>query len=99
MIPSIAGQVTAVGQTISGLLVGDEVMKAALATDTFAKMEATSYRIIAAAAEAAGHPQVRSMCENLLADEVEFMDWLDQQLPALTSQYLAREAAGAAAKH
>lgn len=99
MVKQLTGKVTAIGQTLSGMLVGDEVMKAALATETFAQMEIASYRILVAAAEAAGEPEVRQMCETLLDDEVEFADWLDQQLPSLTVQYLSREAAGTTSTH
>lgn len=99
MVKDMTGKVTAIGQTLSGLVVGDEVVKAALATETFAQMEVASYRILITAAETAGEPRVQSMCEHLLADEVEFADWLEQQLPDLTAQYLARESAGVTAKH
>lgn len=95
-IKQVTGKFVGVAQTLSGLVVGDEVMKAALATETFAQMEATSYRILISAAELAGEPQIRLTCERLLADEVEFAGWVDQQLPALTSQYLAREQRGRA---
>jgi len=100
VVKNLVGQLTAIGQTLSGLIVGDEVIKAALATSTFAHMEVTSYRILVAAAQTAGETMVAETCELLLAEEVEFADWLDQQLPSLTSEYLHREETPAVtAKH
>lgn len=99
MIKEMTGKITAIGQTLSGFVVGDEVIKAALATITFAQMQAASYRILVATAQAAGDAEVRSLCEGLLADETSFANWLDEHLPTLTTDYLAREEAGATAKH
>ena len=63
-------------------------------------MEVTSYRILVAAAQTAGETMVAETCELLLAEEVEFADWLDQQLPSLTSEYFHREETPAVtAKH
>ena len=96
LIKTLTGQITAFGQTISGYVVGDEPVKAVLATTTFAHMEAASYRILVAAAEAAGEPGICTICETLLAEEVEFADWLDHQLPIVTADYLAQNSRGTA---
>lgn len=96
-IKQLTGQLTAVGQTLSGLVVGDEVMKAALAISSFAKMEMSSYKILIAAANSAGKPDVATLCERLLQEEEAFARWLDQQLPTLTAEYLRREEADSAA--
>lgn len=99
MVKEMTGKITAIGQSLSGIVVGDEVVKAALATITFAQMQAASYRILVAAAQAADDPEVRSICEGLLADETSFANWLDEHLPTLTTEYLSREETGATAKH
>lgn len=99
VVKEMTGKITAIGQSLSGFVVGDEVIKAALATITFAQMQAASYRILVATARAAGNPEVGSICEGLLADETSFADWLDERLPELTTEYLSREEAGATAKH
>lgn len=96
-IKDLAGQVTAVGQTLSGLVVGDEVMKAALAISTYTEMEMSSYKILIAAANAAGKPDIATVCERLLQEEEGFARWLDQQLPTLTAEYLRREEADSTA--
>ena len=91
MVKQITGQVTAFGQTLSGLVVGDEVIKAGLAISTYAEMEISSYRILIAAANACGAAQVASACQRLLDEKIEFHHWVEQQLPALTEEYLRRD--------
>ena len=39
LIKDATGQITALGQSLSGTVLGDEVVKAALATSTFARMQ------------------------------------------------------------
>lgn len=90
-LKDMSGKITAMGQTLSGLVTGDEVVKAALAAATFARMEAASYRILVAAAEQAGDDSTKRTCEALLQDEERFADWLDEHMPTLTGQYLQRE--------
>ena len=96
---TITGKVTAVGQTLSGLVVGDEVIKAALAISTYAEMEISSYRILVAAAKTCGATEAAALCERLLNEKMEFHHWIEQQLPTLTEEYLRREemASGSAA--
>lgn len=94
LIKNLTGQLTALGQTLSGYVVGDEPAKAALATATFAHMEASSYRILVSAAEAAGEPRVAEVCRGLLDEELEFARWLDEQLVSVTAEYLSRESSG-----
>lgn len=91
LIKQVTGKVTAVGQTLSGLVVGDEVIKAALAISTYAEMEISSYRILIAAAQACGASHVATVCERLLNEKLEFHRWIEQQLPTLTEEYLRRE--------
>jgi ferritin-like metal-binding protein YciE len=100
MVKDVAGKMVAVGQGLSGLFVGDEVVKASLADYTFENMEIASYKIIIAAAEEVGDAETKSVCEEILHEEEAMASWLAQNLPSLTSQYLQREqSAGATAKH
>lgn len=91
----ITGQITAFAQTMSGYLVGDEPVKAVLATSTFAQMEVSSYRILTTAATAAGMSEVASLCQSLLSEEERFADWLEQQTETVTRTYLASQGAEA----
>lgn len=87
-VKKAAGQFTAFVQTMSGYLVGDEPVKAVLATSSFAQMEVSSYRILAAGAETAGLSQVATLCRTHQAQEQEFARWLEQQTEPVTREYL-----------
>ena len=62
LLKDTVGQVTALGQSLSGTVVGDEVVKAALATTTFARMQAASARALIAAASSEGDSATASTC-------------------------------------
>lgn len=87
----MAGQVTALGQSLSGTILGDEVVKAALATATFAHMQSASARALVAAAAQEGDAQTASACGSLLETSESFAADLDAMIPGLTTEYLARE--------
>jgi len=92
---TITGQITAFAQTLSGYVVGDEPVKALLATSTFAQMEISSYRILVAAASTAGLPEVASVCETILEEELRFAGWLEEQTPGVTGEFLTIQKADA----
>jgi ferritin-like metal-binding protein YciE len=91
IVKDTVGQVTALGQSLSGTVVGDEVVKAALATTTFARMQAASARALIAAANSEGDSATASTCEALLEASEGFAADIDGMLPELTTEYLARE--------
>src|SRR3546814_19059872 len=82
---------TAIGQKLSGLVAGAENSKAALAVSTYAQMEIASYRILIAAANATGSSGVAVKSERMLAEKEEFAEWVDQQIPILTAEFLRRD--------
>jgi ferritin-like metal-binding protein YciE len=88
------------GQAMSGLFVGDEVLKGSIASYAFEAMEVASYRILAETARKAGDPETAQICERIMKEEQAMADWLAENLPMLTDRYLTREATpGATAKH
>lgn len=89
LLKTLTGQIAALGQSLSGYVVDDEPVKAALAVAAFAHMEVASYRLLVTAAEAAGEPAIASMCEALLAEETEFAQWVDEQVPEVARRYLS----------
>jgi ferritin-like metal-binding protein YciE len=91
MVKTITGQIVATAQTVSGYLVDDEPVKAALALSTFAHLEVMSYQILSIAAEVVGEDEIASTCRSLEADKAEFSDWLDNQVPDITEDYLLRQ--------
>lgn len=88
------------GQALSGMFVGDEVMKASIASYAFEAMEIESYRILITAAQEVGDGETARILEQILAEEQAMADWLEKNTPSLTRTYLQREETpGATAKH
>ena len=99
-IKDAGGKLLAMGQAMSGMFVGDEVMKGSIASYAFEAMEIASYRILIATAEQVGDQETKRVCEQILREEEAMAEWLEQNLPSLTQQYLRREETpGATAKH
>jgi ferritin-like metal-binding protein YciE len=92
LVKDISGKVIAFGQTVSGMFVEDEVVKAGMSTYIFEQMEIASYTILAAAAKANGDVETQRVCELILAQEIAMADWLKENLPELTFAYLSRSA-------
>ncbi len=97
-IKDTAASMLGFAQAASGLFVGDEVVKASLASFAFEEMEIAAYKILIAAAERCDDTETKRVCERILREEEEMADWLDGQLPAITRQYLSRMARGGAAR-
>ena len=95
-VKAAGGKMMAMGQALSGLFVGDEVVKGSLASYTFEHMEIASYRILIAAAEEAGDQETKRVCQTILAEEERMAAWLEEHLAAVTRQYLQRDEAEAA---
>jgi ferritin-like metal-binding protein YciE len=86
----MAGKMVAFGQGMSGMFVSDEIVKGAMASYTFEHMEASAYRVLIAAAEAAGDTQTKAVCESILQEELAMASDLERHLPDLTRRYLNR---------
>jgi ferritin-like metal-binding protein YciE len=89
-LKDMAGKVIAFGQGMSGMFVEDEIVKGAMASYTFEHMEASAYRVLIAAAEAAGDMQTKAVCERILQEELSMASDLERHLPDLTRRYLSR---------
>jgi ferritin-like metal-binding protein YciE len=99
-VKDTAAKLVAVGQVLTGLVVGDEIVKASLVTYTFEHMEIGSYRILIATAEVLGDTETKQICEQILKEEENMARWLEENLPTVTKQYLDRERTpGVTAKH
>lgn len=80
-----------VAQGLSGLFVGDEVVKGVLATYTFEHMEIASYKILIATAEKVGDGETKTVLEEILREEEDMAKWLEAHFKPVTHQYLDRE--------
>jgi len=99
-IKDTGAKLVAMGQAMSGLFVGDEVMKGSIASYSFEAMEIASYTILIQTAEEVGDMETARICRQILEEEKAMAGWLEQNLPSLTQQYLRREETpGATAKH
>jgi ferritin-like metal-binding protein YciE len=99
-VKDLTGRFTAMVQGTSGMFVSDEIVKATLAAYTFKHGEIASYRSLIAAAETVGDTQTRQECETILKQEEAMADWLAEQIPLVTRQFLQRaDTPGATAKH
>jgi ferritin-like metal-binding protein YciE len=87
------GKMTGLGQALSGFLVGDEVVKAMLATATVEQMEIVSYKLLIEAAEAMGDSETKRVCDENLREEEAMAAWLEEHRSALLREYLQREEA------
>lgn len=94
------GKMMAFAQGMSGVFVDDEIIKGSMAAYTFEHMEIASYRILIAAADAVGDVETRKICEQILEEEIAMATWLEDNLPEITQEYIARsETPGVTAKH
>lgn len=87
----VAGQFSAMMQSVGSMMAGDEVMKYVLAWYAFEHFEIASYRILAAGAEAAGDSETARVCEEICKEEEATADWLAERMPQMTRDYLVRE--------
>lgn len=93
-------KVLAMGQALSGMFAGDEVLKGSIASYAFEAMEIASYRILISTAREIGDQETARVCEEILRDEEAMADWLQRNLDALTHAYLERDQRpGVTAKH
>jgi len=90
VVKDSGAKVLAFGQDLSGVFLGDEVVKAVLSLYVFAHMGVCSYRILTDAAEIRADEQTRQMCEDLMKTEENFAAWLMDFVPKLTQEFLQR---------
>lgn len=99
-VKDLAAKFVAMGQGLSGVFVGDEIIKGAMASYTFEHMEIAAYRVLIATADACGDTATKAACEGILQQELAMAKWCEENLAPLTLRYLGREEApGVTAKH
>jgi ferritin-like metal-binding protein YciE len=86
----LGARFAALGQSLFQVASADEVVKGAITTSAFEHMEITVYRTLAAAAKAAGEHDIERICATILPQEQAMAAWLDEHLPELVEQYMAR---------
>lgn len=91
-VKDIMGRLAAFGQAVGGSVASDEVVKGAMAGYVFETLEIATYNTLIAAAEVAGDQETASVCRTILRQEEEMAQWLLEHLPAVTRQFLERDA-------
>lgn len=89
-VKDMGGKLTAFGQSLGGMMAGDEVVKGGIASYAFECFEIANYKALIAAAEQANQPEVVRVCREILEEEQAMADWLDQHLDDTTRTFLAR---------
>jgi ferritin-like metal-binding protein YciE len=87
-----AGKFTAMMQGMAGMFAGDEVVKGSMASYAFEHGEIAAYRVLAAAARAAGDEKTAQLCDAICREEEEMAQWLAEHLDEVSTAYLRREA-------
>lgn len=85
-------KVTAFGQAVGGMMAPDEIVKGSIAGYVFEQMEIANYTALIAAAEAVGDLETARICQQILPQEQEMAQWLQDHLPGLVQEFLARSA-------
>jgi len=73
-------------------MMSDEVAKGVGISYAFEHMEIAAYRALIIAADAAGRPDVKQVCEGILQEEVAMADWLLEHQEGIIVAFLGREA-------
>lgn len=87
------GRVAGWFKSISSGAARDENVKNALMDYGAEHFEIACYRALVEAANLAGEPDVARVCEQILRDEEDMARWLEDQLPMMVRDHMAREAA------
>lgn len=91
ILKEMAGKFTGTMQALGAAGAKDEVVKEGISNYAFEAMEIASYRSLIAAAEAYNEPEIRRTCEEILAEEERMAQWLENNVSAITRDFLSRE--------
>ncbi len=90
-VKELVGKFTGAMQAFGAAGADDEVVKAGISDYSFECMEIASYRSLIAAAEAYGEPEIKQVCQDILAEEEEMANWLENNIPDVTRNYLSKK--------
>lgn len=88
------GKAVGAAQAFSGLFVADEIVKGSVAGYAFEFFEIGNYKVLIAAAEAAGELEIANICRAILKEEEEMAEWMADHLPQVTGEFLYRDETG-----
>ncbi|MDR9805685.1 ferritin-like domain-containing protein [Rhizobium hidalgonense] len=91
---SFTGSMAALGHTVAD----DEILKNSFANFAFENFEAAAYKSLLTVAEAGGYVAAMTGLQANLAEELAMAEWLNDNVVALTSKFLALRQVGETAK-
>ena len=91
----LGGNITAMMHALAP----DEILKNCFANAAFEAFEVASYKALVVMAEEGGFTQARPLLEETLREEQAMVKFLDETLPLVVQQYLARRGSGETASH
>jgi ferritin-like metal-binding protein YciE len=97
-LKEMVGKFSGAMQAFGAASADDELVKACISDYAFESMEIASYRSLIAAAEAYNEPDIRQVCEEILAEEVAMAEWLENNISAVTRDHLSRMGVSVQAK-
>lgn len=97
-IKNVAMSVFGKLQELSGMLMADEILKNVIADYAFKHYQIACYKSLIAAAEEAGDPETKQVCEGILSTDQQLADRLLPYIPQVTHEYMRRDAAELGAK-
>jgi ferritin-like metal-binding protein YciE len=92
---SVKAGMSKITGTLQGMSTGaaeDELVKNAISDYAGEQFEVASYRALVAAAEEIGDEETVRVCRENLREDEEMARWLEQQLPAVTQEFLRSKA-------
>lgn len=87
---SLSGNMAALGHSIAG----DEILKNTFANFAFENFEAASYRSLITLSEAGKFTDATEQLRLSLDEEVRMAEWIEANIPAITTRYVALTSAG-----
>jgi ferritin-like metal-binding protein YciE len=85
-------KVTGFFQGLSTGMAQDELVKNNLADYATEHFEIACYKALIRAADAAGEPDIRQTCEQILHEEEDMAHFLEQQLPQTVNEFMTHKA-------
>lgn len=86
------GKMTAFGQSVSGMMMPDEVVKGVISSYVFEQFEIGCYLSLIAAAELAGDKEGADVFRQILEQEKAMAEWVGNHISEVTEQFLIRSA-------
>jgi ferritin-like metal-binding protein YciE len=97
-LKEMVGKFSGAMQAFGAAGADDELVKACISDYAFESMEIASYRSLIATAEAYNEPEIRKVCEEILAEEIEMANWLENNITEVTRMHLSKMGVSVQAK-